>query len=130
MSNFNDFRFKGLGFSEVSNKYAAIDRVSADGNKIIVKVADSHLVPTKYGFALVLDRTHVAFVKGWQVNRNWYGNEVLLDREYFTVKQWGEWSDFSDDDSLMTFDAFKNIAESQSAAIGAAMWAIHGQFKS
>lgn len=61
--DFNDFRFSGLNYKEKSNKYFTMNRVSEDENKVVVKVDSVHLFETKYGYALILDNTHVVFSK-------------------------------------------------------------------
>jgi hypothetical protein len=63
MISFNEFRFDGLKCREVSNKYFTMSRVSEDENKIIVKVDDSHIVKTRYGYALILNAEYVLFLK-------------------------------------------------------------------
>lgn len=113
MKKFDEFRFEGLNARPASNKYLTMNRVSKDGNKIVVKVAENQLIPTKYGYALILDRTHVVFVKSWQVSQNWFGNEVILTKEFFNVKVWGEHNDFLDDSYNLTWDAWKTAAEDQ-----------------
>lgn len=113
MKKFDEFRFEGLNAKPASNKYLTMNRVSKDGNKIVVKVAENQLIPTKYGYALILDRTHVVFVKSWQVSQNWFGNEVILTKEFFNVKVWGEHNDFPDDSYNLTWDAWKTAAEDQ-----------------
>lgn len=117
MTNFNDFRFEGLDYIEISNKYFAMKRVSNDCNKIVVKVADTHLIETKFGYALILNRYQVVFLKAWQVDRNWYGNEVLLTREYFNVKNWGEHFDFSEELNNNTFEEWLKVAQAQDALV-------------
>lgn len=92
MTSFNEFRFDGLKCREVSNKYFTMSRVSEDENKIIVKVDDSHIVKTRYGYALILNAEYVLFLKEWQVDQNYYGNEVLLNKEFFIPKKWGDFS--------------------------------------
>ena len=115
--NFNDFRFAGFNYMSCSNKYLLVkERVSADKKKAIVKVADSHLVQTRYGYALILDNTRVVFLKDWQVNVNYYGNEVLLDEKYFNVKEWGTWDNFGKNDENCTFAEWLKTAEEQEAA--------------
>lgn len=118
-TDFNDYRFSGLHYINASNKYLTMQRVSDDNNKIVVKVADSHLQRTKYGYALILDYNHVVFIKDWQVSSNYYGNEVLLTREYFKVKEWGEFDDFgaADDESELTFEHWLEVAKEQSYII-------------
>ena len=91
---FNEFRFSGLEYRSKSNKYYTMNRVSEDENKIVVKVADDHLIKTQYGYALILDYSHVVFLKDWQVSCNYFGNEVLLQREFFNVKEWGKHDEF------------------------------------
>lgn len=110
---FNNFRFEGLNWEEQSNKYLTMKRVSEDENRIVVKVADAHLIQTRFGYALIIDRTRVVFLKDWQVSRNYYGNEVLLTREYFIVKEWGEHDNFSDNDQYTNFDEFVAMAKEQ-----------------
>lgn len=111
--DFNEFRFKGLNPKKYSNHYLTMNRVSDDKEKIVVKVGDAHLEKTLYGYALILDRTRVVFLKNWQVSQNYYGNEVLLDKNYFVVKTWGEHNLFSNSDENLSFDAWLEAAEAQ-----------------
>ena len=117
-SDFNNFKFDGLHHTSQSNKYFTMNRVSDDENKIVVKVAETSVLKTKYGYALILDFNHVVFLKQWQVSDNWYGTEVLLSREYFNVKEWGEFDEFGEaaEDEL-TFDYWLNVAKEQSFII-------------
>lgn len=115
--DFNEFRFAGLNYRDKSNKYFTMDRVSADKNKIVVKVADEHLLPTKYGFALILDCSHVVFIKDWQVDRNYYGNEVMLTKEYFNVKEWGDFSDFGEEPENLKWDTWLDTAKEQDSLV-------------
>ena len=88
-ADFNNFRFEGLNYKDASNKYYTMDRVSADESKIVVKVASTQIIETKFGYALILDYNHVVFLKSWQVSDNYFGIEVLLNKEYWNVKEWG-----------------------------------------
>ena len=115
--DFNEFRFAGLNYRDKSNKYFTMDRVSADKNKIVVKVADEHLLPTKYGFALILDCSHVIFIKDWQVDRNYYGNEVMLTKEYFNVKEWGDFSDFGEEPENLKWETWLDTAKEQDSLV-------------
>lgn len=110
---FNDFRFEGLEHKEASNKYFTMKRVNAEETKIVVKVAPEHLVKTKFGYALVLDKTHVVFLKDWQVSNNFYGIEVLLTKEYFIVKEWGDHKDFSVNEEFLNFEKWVEVAKEQ-----------------
>jgi hypothetical protein len=130
MSKFNDFRFEGLDYQAYSNKYATMNRVSENGDKIVMRVADSHLLKTRYGWAFIIDAKHVIFLKDWNVNCNYYQNEVLFDRNYFVIKEWGYHPDFDELDTLPTFDDYKAIAQEQQDAKNAVEWAIKGSYKS
>lgn len=111
--DFNEFRFEGLNCRDCSNKYLTMNRVSENGQKIVVKVSDSHLIETLYGYALILDKTRVVFLKKWQVSQNWFGNEVLLDKNYWQVKVWGNHEDFINTDENLSFESWLDIAKEQ-----------------
>lgn len=115
-TNFNEFRFSGLNMKDMSNKYFTMERVSDDETKIVVKVSDSHLVKTKYGYALILNCNHVVFLKEWQVSSNYFGNEVLMTKEYFNVKEWGSFDDFDNDDANLSWDSWLSTAKEQNAS--------------
>lgn len=110
---FNDFRFEGLDYKEASNEYFTMNRVSEDETKIIVKVDLEHLIQTKYGFALILDNTRVVFLKDWQVDINYFGNEILLTKEYFNVKVWGNHEEFEENDSNCEWETLLTAAKTQ-----------------
>lgn len=116
-NKFDDFRFEGLSYRSQSNKYLTMKRVSDNEEKIVVKVGDSHLISTKYGYALILDYSHVVFLKPWQVDRNWFGNEVLIDKKYWIVKEWGEHKNFEVIPENYDFNTWLNVAKEQEAAI-------------
>lgn len=114
MISFNEFRFDGLKCREVSNKYFTMSRVSEDENKIIVKVDDNHIVKTRYGYALILNAEYVLFSKEWQVDQNYYGNEVLLNKEFFIPKKWGDFSlDFEFEEDNLDWNEWLNTAIAQ-----------------
>src|SRR5690625_2402189 len=48
LSKFDQFRFEGLDVRQRSNKYYELNRVTADEKKIVIKIADSHLIQTRY----------------------------------------------------------------------------------
>lgn len=88
MAGYDEYiKFEGLNWRQYSTKYMTMDRVSADENKIVVRVGKDHLIQTRYGYALILDNTHVVFIKNWQVSISAHGIEVLLTKEYFNVKE-------------------------------------------
>ena len=121
---FNEFRFAGLNYNVFSNKYWTMNRTSEDGNKIVVKVADSHIFESKYGYGLILDAHHVLWLKDWQVSRNYYGNEVVLDRNYFNVKEWGDFSDnFADEPETCDWIWWARAAAEQAEAGTMVEWA-------
>lgn len=119
---FNQFRFQGLNYQSYSNKYYTMNRVNDTEDKIVVKVADAHLIPTRYGYALILDRTHVVFLKDWAVSRNWFGNEVLLTKEYFNVKEWGDHEDFADDEKNLDWNTWLEVAKEQQKSENLVKW--------
>ena len=112
-NDFNEFRFKGLDYRKFSNKYLTMKRISDDETKVVIKVDDVHLLETRYGYAFILDKKHVVFLKEWQVNRNFYGNEVLLDKDYFQVKEWGDFENFLEDEKALDYSEYVGIAKEQ-----------------
>jgi len=116
--DFNEFRFAGLDYRSKSNKYLTMNRVSTDESKIVVKVSDSHIFQTKYGYGLILDRTHVVWLKDWQVNINYYGIEVLLTREYFNVKESSkDFDEFCDEPENLTWEEWLTTAKAQDSIL-------------
>lgn len=112
-ANFNNYRFGGLNAHEISNNYISMDRVNEEEDKIVVNVGENHLLPTKYGYALILDVNHVVFLKTWQVSSNYFRNEVLLCEEYFNVREWGNFEDFDENEENLTWDAWLAAAKEQ-----------------
>ena len=90
-----------------------MDRVSADESKIVVKVGESHILKTKFGYALILDYSHVVFLKDWQVSNNYFGVEVLLQKEFFIVKEWGAFEDFGYEPDNLDFNTWLEAAKAQ-----------------
>lgn len=125
-NTFNDFRFEGLDHKEASNKYLTMKRVNAEGTKCVVKIAPKQIVKTKFGWALILDRTHVIFVKDWQVSvSNYYGIEVLLDKEHFVIKNWGVYEEFFDDNEFLNFEKWVEVAKAQDELKNSDGWQIN-----
>lgn len=126
MGKFNEFRFEGLDARKISNKYMTMKRVSDDKNKIVVKVGDSHILKTKFGYALILNAEYVVFIKDWQVDQNYYGNEVLLNKEFFIPKKWGDFSlEFGYEEDNLNWEEWLNTAIAQSEnEDNAARWAL------
>lgn len=119
-NDFNDFRFKALNYRDVSNKYLTMDRVSDDNNKIVVNVGDEHLLPTKYGYALILDEFNVVFLKKWAVDINYFGNYVLLNRDFWQVKKFKHNRHFDfigENKNLHDFDFWVEAANDQKERI-------------
>lgn len=110
---FNNYRFEGLEAKNISNTYLSMKRVNQDRTKCVVKVGNGHLRKTKYGFILILDHTHVIFIKTWQVDQNYYGNEVLLTKDFFKVREYGEWEEFSECKESLDFETWVKVAEEQ-----------------
>lgn len=125
MTNFNEFRFSGLKMLRESNQYWVFNRVSDDEEKIMVRVAESHLLKTKYGYALILDETHVVFIKDWQIDFNYFGNEVLLTKQYFNIKEWGNHDEFSDNEEALNWEYWLNAAKAQNEEKHFGEWRKH-----
>lgn len=115
---FNEFRFSGLKPRQVGKYEVELDRVSADKEKCVERIAISHLYETKYGYALILNDKQVVFLKSWQVE-NKASVEVILNKKYFKVCDWGEFPDFLGADEKNTnFEHWVEIAEAQQEKIG------------
>lgn len=112
--DFNEFRFRGLDYKEKSNKYWTMKRVSDDETKIVVKTVTDQIVKTRYGYALILDDKHVVFLKDWQVSDNYYGVEVLLTKEYFIPKEWGNFDEYEDNAENLEWSTWLSAAKDQS----------------
>lgn len=110
---FNAYRFKGLDAHECSNNYLTMKRINDTRDKVVIKVADCHLLRTQYGFMFLLDNTHVLFLKFWQVDKNYFGNEILIDKDYFKPKEYGQWADIEQNDEALNFDFWLKIADEQ-----------------
>lgn len=121
---FNDFRFNGLNYNSISNNYYTMKRVNEEENKVVVKVGDSHLIKTQFGYAFILNEEYVVFLKEWQVDKNYFGNEVLLTKEYFIPKKWGHHEDFFGlDEENLSFETFLNVAKEQDKIGNIVKWA-------
>lgn len=76
-----------------SSTYVRANRVSKDEEHIAVMVGPGMLKPTRYGFALQLDETHVQYVKGWQLKGQYLpykgqvGTNVSLSKKYWNPKE-------------------------------------------
>lgn len=115
--DFNDFRFEGLNWKAASNKYLTMNRTNEDDTRIVVKVAESHLLKTRYGYGLILDCNHIVWLKDWQVSDNYYGIEVLLTKEYFNVKEWGAFDEFGEEPDSLNWETWVHTAKEQDALV-------------
>ena len=113
LNDFEEKLFEGLNPKAISNKFLTMKRVSDNKEKVIVKLGEVQLYQTKYGYALILDRTHVVFIRDWQVNKNWYGCEVLINKSYWQPKEWGQWKEFDEDESQLDFNTWVELAKAQ-----------------
>lgn len=118
--------FEGLRPVRETNKYITMNRVSEDKKKIIVNVADSHLRSTPYGYALILDDNHVVYLKDFAVNKNYYGNEVLINKDYFKVVERKGYSDeFGENKKNLSYDTWLKTAKIQQRAKNEVKWEKH-----
>lgn len=113
--NFNAWRFDGIKMRNRSNKYLEGDqRVSLDGNKIIVNINSDQVKPTMYGYMLILDKEHIMWLKDWQVSDTSYGTEVILNKQYFNPKvSKYTHEDYADEPSNLKWETWKKAAEEQ-----------------
>lgn len=122
---FNEFRFAGLDWykqsTSKSSSYIHMNRVSEDGDKIVVRVDESHIKATRYGnVQLQLDKQHAVYLKQWQVEshtepyKGANGFEVVLDKKFFTPKE-TKYADnnFLSDKSRLSFSHWRKVAEKQ-----------------
>lgn len=61
-------------------------------------------------------------MKNWQVSQNYYGTEVLLNKEFFNVKEWGEWDDFGEIPENLEWAEWVNTAKEQQEAGNTVSW--------
>lgn len=114
MSDFNAFRFAGLEHYDVSRRFMSMNRIDAEKTRVVIRFAESHVFKTQYGYGLILDRTHVLWLKDWQVSDNCYGVEVVLTKQYFTPKAAAKpFSDFDDNPDMLAWEEIVRIAEEQ-----------------
>lgn len=114
-AKFNDFRFEGLEHRKLSNQYITMRRYSDDGSRCVVKVDPCMVQRTRYGWALAIDAHHVCWLKSWQVSSNWYGAEVLLQRDYFKVSASEIFADtISEETENADYENWLHIAHEQS----------------
>jgi hypothetical protein len=116
-TEFNDFRFAGLEWRQYSNNYMTMKRFNDSKDKVVVKVGSSHLFKSKFGYGFILDPKHVLWLKDWQVSDNYYGTEVLLDRKYFTPKEYGDFDDFLEAPEHLDWEYWVETAELQENAM-------------
>lgn len=109
----NEYRFKGLNYKPSSNNYFTMNRFDEEKTKICVRISKKLLIKTQYGYALILDRTHVVFLKKWQVCKNLSNAEVLLDIQYFHIKEWGVHPNHEKEPAKLDFDWWLNLAMTQ-----------------
>ncbi|MBS4751121.1 hypothetical protein KG091_08540 [Carnobacteriaceae bacterium zg-ZUI78] len=111
--------FKEEQFRPISNKFIELhgSHVSEDNNNAVIKIAGSQLLETRYGYGFIIDAHHVVFIKHWQLwgkSRQEDAYLINLNREYFKIKEWGDFSDtFSDNSDIKTFDDIVSLARAQ-----------------
>lgn len=113
-----DYNKTGSG----SSVYVHANRVSKDEEHIAVMVDSGILKPTKYGFALQLDETHVQYIKDWQLKgqtlpyKGQVGTNVSLSKKYWNPKETKYANpDFSQDSKQLSWDTWVKAAKEQQA---------------
>lgn len=124
-----NYKFKGFKAEQVkklSNQYKELvgQHVSDDGNNAVLKIAAGHVFKTRYGYGVIVDATHVVFIKDWQVwgfSRDQQSYIINFNRDYYQVKEYGDFPDFEHyedlkSSDLATFDQVMAIAKQQEEA--------------
>jgi len=88
-------------------------RVNKEETRVVVKVAEEHVFPTQWGWALILDVNHVVFLRPWQVDVNYFGCEVLIEKTYFKPKEWGNFPSFGENPDNLIWDKWVAAAKAQ-----------------
>lgn len=91
-----------------------MDRVAFDESKIVLRVPDERLIKTKYGYAFILNYHYAVFLKEWQVNKNNFGIEVVLNKDYFLPKTFGCHPQFSGCFDNLKWENWVSLAKEQS----------------
>ena len=121
MADFNEYRFKGFKYEDQSNKYWKFNsQVNNDGSKILVKIApDNYFTYTaKSGhinYVIKLDRNHVAFIKWWQMFEGWYGDYMLIDKNYWRPVESNKPNEDMVEKADLSYDHLLEIAKEQKA---------------
>lgn len=121
MSDFDrDYKFKGFApeqFRKNSNRFTEFrgSQVSTDGENVVVLVGADHVFPTKYGYGVIVDASHVVWVKSWQVwglNRAKNAYAINFSKAFYSVKEYGDFSDnFSDNLEKSALSSFEKVVE-------------------
>lgn len=119
VDDFNNFRFSGMNLV-AENDSLTVNRISENSDHIVVRVPADRVISTKYGYALILTKNSVLFLKEWQVNKQNKFCEVLLVKEFFKKKFWGNFPSCSD--NLETWEEWLCKAKGQSADGAKAKW--------
>ena len=91
-------RFPGMCAHEVSYNYWGMNRISDDGETIIIRISGEILLKTTYGFALPIASDTVIFLKDFQIHQNPEETNVILKKQYFKTSKWGNHPDFEEMD--------------------------------
>lgn len=115
---FDNFRFSGLNYSMINAKTFTMDRVSADENKIVVRVSKNSVrfIKSKKRYKMMLNQTHCLYFKPWQVSILGDYAEILMNRNYFHpakvvsgncggsgILQWSYWVDLAKTQSCVSY---------------------------
>lgn len=122
--DFRDWLFDGLEYMSISNKYYKFyTRHNKDFSKVLLRISETSLIPTQYGYAMVLDYEHILFLKFWQVGNNYYGTFVILEEKYFKPKKWGTHIDWWDEPKCLEWAYWANAAKlQQNGPMPEALW--------
>lgn len=97
-----------------SDKYFSMDRTSSDESQCIVTVSENRLRRSKFDtYMLILDQTHVLFLKKWAVCFTSDGTHIFLDSNFWNVKEFGNFEKYGFDEEILNFGTWYCMALNQ-----------------
>lgn len=132
MTNFERFLFSGLNPEEMEDEEGEFSgiylnrRFSEDLGKVAVSAPKNRFVKSKYGYIFILNSTSVLFLKEWQ-GRGFDSIsadkcDLVLTREYFIPRTYGNWKAFDDDPCLLRWGTWLRIAKRQQNEREGLLW--------
>lgn len=118
--DFNEYRFAGFEFENQSNNYWKFaSQVNNDETKILVKVNPENMFTFLSGYSkwemtcLKLDRNHCVYLKAWQVFKGGNGTYIVIDKNYWNIKEAKEPFDDMVEEADNSWEAMLETAKKQ-----------------